>query len=69
MNNYGYMKDTVRRTAQYQDCKIVHAPGYGNHAYSVIVQENGKMESDVFWIKTEQDLNAALNTLTKRAME
>jgi len=69
MNNYGYMKGTVKRTAQYQDCKIVHAPGYGNHAYSVGVRENGKMESDVFWIKTEQDLNAALNTLTKRAME
>jgi len=69
MNNYGYMKDTVRRTAQYQDCKIVHAPGYGNHAYSVGVRENGKMESDIFWIKSERDLNAALNTLTKRAME
>ena len=68
MNNYGPMRDTLRRTAKYQDCDIEHAPGYGEHSYRVTVQENGRRRGDVFWIESERELNAALNTLTNRLM-
>ena len=68
MNNYGPMKGTLRRTAKYQDCDIEYAPGYGEHSYRVTVQENGRRRGDVFWIESERELNAALNTLTNRLM-
>ena len=63
MNSYGNMAETVRRVAAYQQADIQHAPGYGEDFYRVTVQENSKRKSDVFYIKTDAQLNAALNSL------
>ena len=68
MNSYGNMAETVRRVAAYQQADIQHAPGYGEDFYRVTVQENSKRKSDVFYIKTDAQLNAALNTLLNRAI-
>jgi len=68
MNSYGNMAETVRRVAAYQQADIQHAPGYGEDFYRVTVQENSKRKSDVFYIKTDAQLNAALNSLLNRAI-
>lgn len=68
MNHYGFMKDTLRRTAKYQGCDIEHAPGHGEHSYRITMEEGARRRSDVFWIESEKELNAALNKLTNRLM-
>ena len=68
MNTYGNMAETVRRVAAYQQTDIQHAPGYGDDFYRLTVQENAKRVSDVFYVKTDAHLNAALNTLLNRAI-
>ena len=68
MNSYGNMAETVRRVAAYQQADIQHAPGYGEDFYRVTVQENSKRKSDVFYIKTDAQLNAALNSLLNEAI-
>ena len=68
MNNYGHMKDTLRRSAKYQGCDVVHAPGYGEHSYRITMEDGGKQRSDVFWIESERELNAALNVLSMRLL-
>ena len=68
MNNYGHMKDTLRRSAKYQGCDVVHAPGQGEHFYRITMEDGGKQRSDVFWIESERELNAALNVLSMRLL-
>lgn len=68
MNSYGNMAETVRRVAAYQQADIQHAPGYGEHFYRVTVQENSRQISNVFYIKTDAQLNAALNSLLNEAI-
>lgn len=63
MNSYGNMAETVRRVAAYQQADIKHAPGYGPDYYRVTVQEDARQVSNVFEIKTDAQLNAALNAL------
>ena len=69
MNDYGHMKDTLRRSAKYQGCSVVHAPGYGEHSYRITMDDGGKRLSDVFWIQSERELNAALNALSIRLLK
>lgn len=68
MNSYGNMAETVRRVAAYQQADIQHAPGYGEDFYRVTVQENSRQVSNVFYIKTDAQLNAALNALLNEAI-
>ena len=63
MNSYGNMAETVRRVAAYQQADIQHVPGYGEDFYRVTVQEGARQLSNVFYIKTDAQLNAALNSL------
>jgi len=67
MNSYGSMGDTLRRSARHCGADVEYAPGYGAHAFRLTVQEGTQQVSDVFVIETETDLNAALNTLLKKA--
>ena len=67
MNSYGQMGDTLRRSARHCGADVEYAPGYGAHAFRLTVQEGTQQVSDVFVIETETDLNAALNTLLKKA--
>jgi hypothetical protein len=69
MNSYGSMGDTLRRSARYCGADVEYAPGYGAHAFRLTVQEGTQQVSDVFHIETESDLNAALNTLLKKATQ
>ena len=68
MNDYGEMKGTLRRSAKYQGCDVAHAPGHGEHFYRITMEDGGKRRSDVFWIESERELNAALNSLSKRLL-
>jgi hypothetical protein len=66
MNNYGNMKESLRRTAAYQQIGCEFMPGYGPDAFRITVQEGSKTLSDVFYIYNDGDLNAAINTLYGR---
>ena len=68
MNTYGNLAETVRRVAAYQQAEIQYAPGYGDDFYRVTVHENKRRASDVFYIKTDAHLNAALNKLLTEAI-
>ena len=68
MNNYGPMKDTLRRVASYQQADINYRPDLGENRYEVRVFNGSKAVSDVFLIETDKDLNAALNQLTAMAV-
>ena len=68
MNTYGNLAETVRRVAAYQQAEIQYAPGYGDDFYRVTVHENKRRASDVFHIKTDSHLNAALNILLTKAI-
>ena len=68
MNTYGNLAETVRRVAAYQQAEIQYAPGYGDDFYRVTVHENKRRASDVFYIKTDSHLNAALNKLLTEAI-
>lgn len=67
MNEYGPMKDTMRRVTAYQQCDIKYLPGYGTHFYSIGIEENGQRFFDTFELKNDKDVNAALNVLYHRA--
>lgn len=66
MNDYGNMPDAMRRVAAYQQCEIHHLPGHGENHYMVGVHEGGERRYDVFELRTDKDLNAALNRLYGR---
>ena len=68
MNTYGNLAESVRRVADYQRAEIQYAPGYGEDFYRVTVQEGKRRQSDVFYIKTDAHLNAALNKLLTEAI-
>jgi hypothetical protein len=60
------MGDTLRRVAEYQGVAVQYEPGYGDHSFRITMEDGGRTMSDVFWIDTDRDLNAACNTLMKR---
>ena len=66
MNNYGNMKESLRRTAAYQQVGCEFMPGYGSDAFRITVQDGAKRVSDVFHIYNDSDLNAAINKLYGR---
>lgn len=68
MNNYGPMKDTLRRVAAYQQAEFTYRPDLGEHLYEVRVFDGTKAISDVFPIRHDGELNAALNQLTLAAV-
>lgn len=68
MNSYGQMQDTLRRTAAYQGVVCNHMPGYGPDCYRLGVKEGDVYLEDIFYIKNDGQLNAAINSLTKRAL-
>ena len=73
MNNYGNMKDSLRRVAAYQQVEINHVPNYFADAYCVTVRDyNSKnilvRKSDVVEIKHDGQLNAVINRLMKEAI-
>lgn len=67
MNNYGNMKGSLRRVADYQQVGCEHCPGYGEDYFRITVQEGSRRLSDVFYIYNDGDLNRAINTLLMRA--
>lgn len=73
MNNYGNMKDSLRRVAAYQQVEITNLPNYFADAYCVTVRDyNSKgvlvRKSDVVEIKHDGQLNAVINRLIKEAI-
>jgi hypothetical protein len=66
MNSYGNMKESLRRTAAYQQVGCEFMPGYGSDAFRITVQDGAKRVSDVFHIYNDGDLNAAINKLYGR---
>lgn len=66
MNNYGNMKESLRRTAAYQQVGCEYMPGYGSDAFRITVQDGSKTVSDVFYIYNDGDLNRAINKLYGR---
>lgn len=63
MNDYGPMKDSLKRIAKHQGCEVQHLPGYSRTAYMLGINEGGRRRYDVFEIESDKDLNAALNSL------
>jgi hypothetical protein len=55
--------DSVKRVAERQGAQIFYMPGHGPHAHRIIAEGAG----DVFDIKTDVDLNRALNSIVGRA--
>ena len=68
MNNFGPMKSTLRRVTEYQGVSCVHTPGYGEEFYRLGVKEGDVYLEDVFQIRNDGYLNAAVNNLMKRAL-
>ena len=73
MNNYGNMKESLRRVAAYQQVEINNLPNYFADAYCVTVRDyNSKgvlvRKSDVVEIKHDGQLNAVINRLMKEAI-
>jgi len=66
MNNYGNMKESLRRNAAYQQIGCEYMPGYGSDAFRITIQEGSKTISDIFCIYNDCDLNRAMNTLYGR---
>jgi len=66
MNNYGNMKESLRRTAAYQQVGCEFMPGYGSDAFRITIEDGAKRVSDVFYIYNDGDLNAAINKLYGR---
>ena len=66
MNNYGNMKESLRRNAAYQQIGCQFMPGYGEDAFRITVEDGSKTVSDVFYIYNDADLNAAINKLYGR---
>jgi len=66
MNSYGNMKESLRRTAAYQQVGCEFMPGYGSDAFRITVQDGAKRVSDVFHIYNDSGLNAAINKLYGR---
>lgn len=67
MNNYGNMKESLRRVTAYQQVGCEHCPGYGENYFRITVQEGSQRLSDVFYIYNDGDLNRAINILLLRA--
>lgn len=55
--------DSLKRVAERQGAQIFHMPGHGPHAHRIIADGVG----DVFDIRTDADLNRALNSIVGRA--
>lgn len=55
--------DSVKRVAERQGAQIFYMPGHGPHAHRIIAEGAG----DVFDIRTDADLNRALNSIVGRA--
>ena len=68
MNDFGSMKSTLRRVTEYQGVSCVHTPGYGEEFYRLGVKEGDVYLEDVFEIRNDGHLNAAVNSLMKRAL-
>lgn len=68
MNNFGPMKPTLRRVTEYQEVTCTHVPGYGEDFYRLGVKEGDVYLEDVFEIRNDGHLNAAVNSLMKRAI-
>lgn len=65
-NDFGNMKDSLRRIAEYQRIRCKVEPGFGEDYYLLAVEEDGVNASDVFYIKHDGHLNAAINNLHGR---
>ena len=57
------LPDSLKRVAERQGAQIFYMPGHGPHAHRIIAEGVG----DVFDIKTDVDLNRALNSIVGRA--
>lgn len=68
MNNFGPMNPTLRRVTEYQQVSCTHVPGYGEDYYRLGVKEGDVYLEDVFEICNDGHLNAAVNSLMKRAI-
>ena len=66
MNNYGPMKESLRRNAAYRQVGCEFMPGYGEDYFRITVEDGSKTVSDVFYIYNDADLNAAINKLYGR---
>lgn len=65
-NDFGNMKDSLRRVAEYQKIRCKVEPGFGENYYLLAVEEDGVNASDVFHITHDGHLNAAINKLHGR---
>ena len=65
-NDFGNMKDSLRRVAEYQRIRCKVEPGFGENYYLLAVEEDGVNASDVFHITHDGHLNRAINTLLGR---
>lgn len=65
-DNFGPMKESLRRVTQYQRVACSWQPGYGEDAYLIGINEYGIRAQDVFCIKNDGHLNRAINILLGR---
>lgn len=75
MNNYGKMKDSLRRVAAYQDAEIHHVPGCGENMYRVTIYDTAytkygekfrRSAQDTVEITHDGHLNAVINRLLSK---
>lgn len=65
----GPLRDSIRRSLEYQRVWYQHVPGHGSDSYALTIERNGRRYTDTFEIVTEGDVNRALNRLERRANE
>ena len=58
--------ETMKTLARCQDVLAELAPGYGDDAVRLTINDGARSLSDVFVIKNEIDLNRAANSLMRR---
>lgn len=61
-------KETVQKLADRHEIEARYAPGYGDHAFRLTMNDGARILSDVFVIETESDLNRAANSLVRRLL-
>ena len=67
MSKAGRLKESVRRSLEYQRVWYTHTPGITEDSYTLTIERNGRRYSDTFEIVREPDVNRALNSLEAKA--
>lgn len=67
MSKAGPMRDSIRRSLEYQRVWYSHCPGMTENSYTLTIEREGRRYSDTFHLESDADVNRALNHLEAQA--